>query len=274
MFQIDRLIEFALLEDIPNYDITTNSLIHPSKSGRVEVIAKSDLVLAGLKIFHKVFLKLNPDITIQSFFSDGNSVKSEEKIAYIKGSLYDILRGERTALNFLQRLSGIATLTAQYVEKIKDSHVFLLDTRKTIPGWRNLEKYAVRMGGGRNHRSNLGDGILIKDNHIAVFGNVREAIEKVRKTCPPGLKIEVEVNNLDEVNEALKAKADIIMLDNMNLGDIKKAVKIINHKTLIEVSGNITLDNIKDVADAGVNFISVGAITHSAVFVDISMQVI
>ncbi|MDY6861872.1 MAG: carboxylating nicotinate-nucleotide diphosphorylase [Thermodesulfobacteriota bacterium] len=272
MFQIDKLIELALEEDIPNYDITTAALISPAKSGKVEVTAKSDLVLAGLKIFYTVFLRLNADITIQAFFSDGNKVKSGEKIAYIEGSLHDILRGERTALNFLQRLSGIATLTARYVEKIKNYNVSLLDTRKTVPGWRILEKYAVRTGGGRNHRSNLGDGILIKDNHIAACGGIEYAVEKVRKVCPPGLKVEVEVNNLTEVKEALKAGSDIIMLDNMNPDDMKKAVKFINGKALIEASGNVNLDNIKEIAGTGINFISIGAITHSAPFVDISME--
>jgi nicotinate-nucleotide pyrophosphorylase (carboxylating) len=273
-FNYDSLIESAIKEDIGSGDITTYSLELSDRYGEGLIIAKEDLILAGIDIAERVFKILNPEIIFNKNYIDGDEVNKGRVIGSIKGKVEYLLAGERVALNFLQRLSGISTLTRRYVDMVKDYNVRILDTRKTTPGLRTLEKYAVKIGGGFNHRFGLFDGVLIKDNHIKAVGGIREAIKRARSTIPHTLKIEVEVKDLDEVEEALNGGADIIMLDNMSINDIERAVNIINKKIPIEVSGNIKLDNIIEVAKTGVNFISIGALTHSSKGVDISLEII
>jgi nicotinate-nucleotide pyrophosphorylase (carboxylating) len=274
MFEIDRLIKLALDEDIGSGDLTTSSVIAPGIKGNAQIIAKEDLILAGIDIFCSVFTFLDSRVKSNKFFRDGGSVKRNSTIAEISCDVVDLLRGERVALNFLQRLSGIATLTRRYVDRVKGCNVKVLDTRKTTPGWRALEKYAVRVGGGVNHRGGLFDGILIKDNHIKVCGGIRQAVEKARANIPHTFKIEIEVKDLDEVKEALESGVEIIMLDNMGSMEMEKAVKVINKRAVVEASGGINLDNIRDVAETGVDLISVGALTHSARACDISMNIV
>jgi len=263
----------ALEEDIGPLDITTSTLIPEDLDAKGLIVAKEDLVLAGLGVASDCFKIFDPDIEFKERFRDGESVKEGGIIAEIRGKAQAILMAERVALNFLQRLSGIATLTSKYVGEVKDLKVRIIDTRKTTPGLRILEKYAVRMGGGFNHRSGLYDGVIIKDNHIVLSGGVRKAVEKARKRIPHTVKIEVEVKNLVEVKEALQAGADIIMLDNMDLETMKKAVKLISKRALIEASGNINLQNVREVAKTGVDLISIGALTHSARAMDISLEI-
>ncbi|MFH2011529.1 MAG: carboxylating nicotinate-nucleotide diphosphorylase [Pseudomonadota bacterium] len=274
MFEIDRLIKLALEEDIGIGDITTSSVIDPGIKGNAQIIAKEDLILAGIEIFCRVFTLLNSEVKIIKFFKDGDFVENNSVIAEISCDVVDLLRGERVALNFLQHLSGIASLTRRYVNKVKGYNVKILDTRKTTPGLRALEKYAVKVGGGANHRNGLFGGILIKDNHIKACGGIRQAVEKARANIPHTFKIEIEVKDINEVKEALESGAEIIMLDNMNTRDIEKAVKLINEKAVVEASGGINLDNILDVAKTGVDLISVGALTHSARAFDISMNIL
>ncbi|MEW6614504.1 MAG: carboxylating nicotinate-nucleotide diphosphorylase [Thermodesulfobacteriota bacterium] len=274
MFEINSLIKVALDEDIGSGDFTTSSIIAPGIKGNAQIIAKEDLILAGIDIFCSVFTFLDSRAKSNNFFKDGDFVKNNSTIAEISCDVVDLLRGERVALNFLQRLSGIATLTRRYVDRVKGCNVKVLDTRKTTPGWRALEKYAVRVGGGVNHRGGLFDGILIKDNHIKVCGGIRQAVEKARANIPHTFKIEVEVKNLDEVKEALESGVEIIMLDNMDSVEMEKAVKVINKRAVVEASGGINLDNIRDVAETGVDLISVGALTHSARACDISMNIV
>lgn len=262
----------ALEEDIGPKDITTSALIPEDLEARGLIIAKEDLVLAGIRVASECFRTLDPEIIFKGRFRDGDSIKAGRIVAEIKGKARAILMGERVALNFLQRLSGIATLTAKYVERIKGTKVRIVDTRKTTPGLRVLEKYAVRMGGGFNHRFGLYDSVLVKDNHIALSGSVRKALEKVKKETPHTTRIEVETKNIKEVKDALSVGVDIIMLDNMDLDTIRKAVKLIKGRALIEASGNINLQNVREIAETGVNLISIGAITHSAVAVDISLK--
>lgn len=274
MFEIDRLIKLALDEDIGTSDLTTSSVIDPGIKGNAQVIAKEDLILAGIDIFCSVFVFLDSSVKFNKFFKDGDFVRSNSAVAEISCGVGDLLRGERVALNFLQRLSGIASLTRKYIDRVKGCNVKVLDTRKTTPGWRSLEKYAVKVGGGTNHRSGLFDGILIKDNHIKVCGGICQAVEKARANIPHTFKIEVEVKNLDEVKEALESGVEIIMLDNMDSVEMEKAVKVINKRAVVEASGGINLDNIVDVAKTGVDLISVGALTHSARACDISMNIV
>jgi nicotinate-nucleotide pyrophosphorylase (carboxylating) len=269
---ISSIIIRALEEDIGPLDITTSALIPEDLEAKGLIIAKEDLVLAGIRVAYECFRTLDPEIIFKGRFRDGDSVKTGKVIAEIKGKARTILMGERVALNFLQRLSGIATLTSKYVEKIKGTKARIVDTRKTTPGLRVLEKYAVRIGGGFNHRFGLYDAILIKDNHIALSGSVRKALEKVKKETPHTTRIEIEAKNIKEVKDALKMGVDIIMLDNMDLETMKKAVKLINKRALIEASGNINLENVREVAKAGVDLISIGALTHSAKAVDISLE--
>jgi len=271
MYELKRLIETALDEDIGRGDITTSSIIFVPSMTNAELIAKEKLVLAGIEIFKQVFIAISPDINIQAFFSDGNKVDKGKIIAELSGNIPDLLKGERVALNFLQHLSGIATLTRKYVDKIKNYPAIIVDTRKTTPGLRTLEKYAVQVGGGKNHRFGLFDGILLKENHIKACGSISEAIKRVKSALPHTLKIEIEVQSIKEVKEALTSGVDTIMLDNMPLEKMKEAVKIINHLILVEASGNINLDKLEDVAKTGVDLISVGSITHSAPVSDISM---
>ena len=269
---VEALIDLALREDLGPHDITTKSLIKEKDRGAATVLAKENFLLAGLSVFSRVFFRLDEKTRLRSFFKDGEEVKAGNIIAKVEGPLWVLLSGERTALNFLQRLSGIATFTRLVVKKVKGYPIKILDTRKTTPGWRVLEKEAVRIGGGFNHRFGLFDGVLIKDNHIQAVGNISRAIALARSKVPMTLKIEVEVTTLEQLNEALEAKADIIMLDNMSLDDMKRAVKKIKGRALVEASGGITLENVVSIAKTGVDVISLGALTSAFRAVDISME--
>ena len=274
MFKNEELIRLALEEDIGAGDVTTDALIEPDHVSTAAIFAKESLVLAGLQVAQEVFTTLDPAMGFDTTFQDGHRVETGDEILTVYGKLQALLTGERTALNFLQRLSGIATLTRQYVDRVAGSNVRLTDTRKTIPGWRRLEKYAVKIGGGHNHRFGLYDGILIKDNHIVACGGISEAVARVRNNRPQLLPIEVEVSDLNQVKEALESGVDIIMLDNMDLNDINSAVSLVDGRALVEVSGGVILDTLAEVVDMGVDIISIGALTHSARAVDISMRVV
>ena len=271
---LKHIIRFALEEDLGTGDVTTDSVIGPDMIGKATLLAREELVLAGLPVFKQVFIALGSGVEFEDFFGEGDSVAAGDQVCILTGPLALILKAERTALNFLQRMSGIATLTRKYVEKAGSSKVQVLDTRKTVPGHRWLDKYAVRTGGGCNHRFGLSDGILIKDNHIAVAGSIIKAVELARKSAPHTLKVEVEVEDLPGVKEALKAGAHTIMLDNMDLKQMREAVRVVNKKALIEASGGINLDTIKAVAKTGVDLISVGALTHSPKAADFSLEII
>lgn len=273
MPSIQELIEIALKEDIGPGDITTDNLVGSDHKGTGVIIAKEPLVIAGLDVAGQVFKHLDSNIILRPAYKDGEIIKSGEIIIEVEGKLRALLYGERTALNFLQHLSGIATYVRSYLNELKNKSVRLVDTRKTTPGWRSLEKYAVRMGGAYNHRMGLYDGVLIKDNHIAVCGGIAKAVERIRKAVSHLEKIEVEVSNLAGVKEAIKAGADVIMLDNMDIDQIKEAVDFIQKKALVEVSGGITKNDLNQLADTGINIISAGALTHSARCVDISMRI-
>lgn len=268
---IDDIIKNALKEDIPNTDITTSALVTEDSNCSVELISKEDGILAGSSVFKRVFTLLG-NVTVSFNKTDGDKIQKNEVIALIKGNTRNVLMGERVALNLLQIMCGIASLTNLYTDKLKGTSAKLVDTRKTTPNLKILEKYAVTMGGGTNHRYNLSDGILIKDNHIDAAGGIKNAINKVRESSSFVRKIEVETENLDMVKEALDCNADIIMLDNMSLDEMKTAVDLIEKKAIVEASGNISLDNIRDVALTGVDLISVGALTHSYKSFDISMK--
>jgi len=270
---VRKLIEEALFEDIGPGDITSEAVIPDEASSTAEIIAKQDLVLAGIIIIREVFRKMDPWVQFTPLAHDGNKVQSGSIIAQVQGKTRSLLAGERVALNLLQHLSGIATHTAKFVEVLKGSRAEILDTRKTLPGLRALEKYAVRMGGGRNHRFGLYDGILIKDNHIAAAGGIIKAMADIRKKVHPLLKIEVEVKTLDEVREAMAAGATMLLLDNMPPNLMKQAVNIVGGKVLVEASGNVTLENVKAIAATGVDFISSGSLTHSSPAADISMKI-
>lgn len=265
-----KIIKQALKEDCYKKDITTVLIAPKARIATAKIIAKQDGILCGIDIAKAVFNFCNKKIEFTNFKTDGEFFHKREVIAEIKGAAYSILIAERTALNFLQHLSGIATYTAKLCKLVD---VKISDTRKTTPGLRLLEKYAVKIGGGLNHRMNLRDGVLIKENHIKVAGSISEAINRILRKKPAGLKIEVEAKNINEVKEILKFPVDIIMLDNFNLNDIRKAVRIINKKCLVEVSGNVTEKNIKNIAKTGIDFISIGAITHSAKSIDFSLLV-
>jgi nicotinate-nucleotide pyrophosphorylase (carboxylating) len=273
MNSTQHLIKIALKEDIGSGDITTDNLVDPDLEGKGVIIAKEPFVIAGFDVARQVFKHLNAEVIFTSIYSDGNFVKEGDTIATVEGNLRALLSGERTALNFLQRLSGIATCVRSYVDELKNKRVRLVDTRKTTPGWRVLEKYAVRVGGAHNHRMGLYDGVLIKDNHIAACGGIQKAVDRIRTRVSHLVKIEVEVSTLDQVKDALKAGAEVIMLDNMSIGQIKEAAAFINKKALVEVSGNVTKSGLNSLADAGVDIISVGALTHSAGCVDMSMRI-
>ncbi len=272
--QIDKIIDNALEEDLGPGDITTSAIIDSSLKGKARLLAKEEIILAGIEVFSRVFSRLDPEIVVECTYRDGDVVPNGYDIGIIRGSMIGMLSGERTALNFLQHLSGIATLTKRYVEKIDPSKVRVIDTRKTTPGLRILEKYAVRMGGGFNHRFGLFDGILIKDNHIAAAGSISKALAKIKANVPHTLKIEVEVEDIKGVEEAIGAGADAILLDNMSVKEMKEAVSIARGRVLLEASGGITLESIGEISKTGINLISVGAITHSARSVDISLEVI
>ncbi len=274
MRDISSFIAEALREDIGPGDITTEALIPSGLKGRAEIIAKERLILAGIDVAREVFKQVDPAISFTAGHADGSELLPGALIATVSGELASLLTAERLALNLMQRLSGIATLTREYVKRTEETVAKIMDTRKTIPGLRALEKYAVKVGGGKNHRFGLFDGILIKDNHIAAVGNIKDAVRRAREKAPHTLKIEVETESIEQVKEALAAGADIIMLDNMDINTMKDAIKLIDGKALIEASGGINLDNVRQVAETGVDFISVGAITHSARAVDISMEVV
>lgn len=268
---IDNIIKDALLEDVPSEDITTNSIIGEESTATVELLCKEEGIVAGLQVFKRVFDILG-DVEVQLFKRDGDKVFHKEKVAFLKGNTRNLLVGERVALNLLQRMSGIATLTNNYVDEIKYTNANLLDTRKTTPNLRILEKYSVKVGGGCNHRFNLSDGVMLKDNHISAAGGIKKAVELARRNSSFVRKIEVETENLEMVKEALEAEADIIMLDNMNLDLARQAIEIIGGQALIEFSGNVELSNIKKIAELGVDYISVGALTHSSKILDFSMK--
>jgi len=270
---IRPLIEYALNEDIGTGDITTNSIIPGELITHASIMAKSPGVIAGLPVAEYVFRSLNPDIEWNALIEDGDKVDKGEIIVKIKGSFRALLTGERLALNFLQRMSGIATMTSKYVTAVKEFKTEILDTRKTIPGLRILDKYAVKMGGGTNHRIGLYDMVLIKDNHIKVAGGIANAVEQVRKNSNQNIKIEVETTTLEEIHEALGKGVDLIMLDNMTTVMMAEAVRIINGHAKVEASGNMTFDRLKEVAATGVDYISVGALTHSVMAMDISMNI-
>ncbi len=263
----------ALEEDLGAGDVTSDAVIPPEINGCAVLLARETLVLAGMPVFKQVFEALGSTVAFEEYFSEGSLVEAEQEVCRIAGSLRLILKAERTALNFLQRMSGIATLTRRYVEMVGAS-ARILDTRKTVPGHRWLDKYAVRIGGGTNHRFGLSDGILIKDNHIAVAGSIEKAVLLARENASHTLKVEVEVEDLEGVDAALKAGADIIMLDNMAPPMIREAVRKVQGKALLEASGGITPDTIREVAKTGVDMISVGALTHSAKAADFSLEIV
>jgi nicotinate-nucleotide pyrophosphorylase (carboxylating) len=269
---LDRFIRRALDEDLGTRDLTTDAIIDPDTKGRAVLLAREDLVLAGLHVFGRVFYLLCPEIAFEHYFKDGQVVPEGGTISQLSGPVWAILEAERTALNILQRMSGIATLTRRYVEKAGSGKVKVVDTRKIPPGLRPLDKYAVRMGGGHNHRMGLFDGILIKDNHIMAAGSITKAVLLAKEKAPHTVKVEVEVEDLEGVKEAVGAGADIILLDNMSPDMMREAVRLVGGRALLEASGNINLSNIEEVAKTGVDIISAGALTHSPGAVDLSLE--
>lgn len=272
LLNVDNLIMQALREDISSEDVTTNAIMRESKPGKADLICKQDGIIAGLDVFKRVFELLDDTANVTFKVKDGDEVKNGQLLAVVEGDIRALLSGERTALNYLQRMSGIATYTNSVVKLLKGSRTKLLDTRKTTPNMRIFEKYAVKVGGGYNHRYNLSDGILIKDNHIGAAGGVKKAIQMAKEYAPFVRKIEVEVENLDMLKEALEAGADIIMLDNMTPDMMKEAVALTKGKAETECSGNVTKENIQNIIDLGVDYVSSGALTHSAPILDLSLK--
>ncbi len=268
----DKYIRLALEEDINSEDVSTNSVMPGYKKGEVQLICKEDGIIAGLPVFERVFKLLDPDTNIEFFVKDGDQVKKGQLMAALTGDIRVLLSGERTALNYLQRMSGIATYTNSVVKLLEGSNTILLDTRKTTPCMRIFEKYAVKVGGGTNHRYNLSDGVMLKDNHIGAAGGVKEAIAAAKAYAPFVRKIEVEAESLDMVKEAVEAGADIIMLDNMTPDEMAEAIRIIDGKAKTECSGNMTKENIATITKLGVDYVSSGALTHSAPILDISLK--
>ena len=268
----DDLILSALKEDITSEDITTNSVMPDYKLGEVELICKEDGVIAGLEVFKRVFTLLDENTEVTFNCKDGDRVTKGQKLGIVKGDIRVLLSGERTALNYLQRMSGIATYTRKIADLLEGSNTKLLDTRKTTPNMRVFEKYAVKVGGGHNHRYNLSDAILLKDNHIGAAGGVKEAVKMAKEYASFVCKVEVEVENLDMLKEALEAGADIIMLDNMSVEDMKEAVRLTQGKAVTECSGNVTKENVARLVDIGVDYISSGALTHSSPILDLSLK--
>ncbi len=268
----ERLIRAALEEDVTSEDLSTCCVLKERTEGEAELLCKQDGVIAGLPVFARVFEILDENTKVTCFVKDGDSVKKGERLAVVRGDMRAILTGERTALNFLQRMSGIATYTAQIVKLLEGSGLKLVDTRKTTPNMRLFEKYAVRMGGGGNHRYNLSDAVMLKDNHIGAAGGVKKAIAAVKAYAPFTVKIEVETENLAMVQEAVEAGADIIMLDNMNDDDMRAAVKLIAGRAQVEISGNVTKENIARLKNIGADVVSSGALTHSAPILDVSLK--
>ncbi|MCR5775897.1 MAG: carboxylating nicotinate-nucleotide diphosphorylase [Lachnospiraceae bacterium] len=270
--QMDPLILSALREDITSEDVSTNSVMRDYALGEVYLIAKEDGIVCGLTVFERVFKLLDENTVVEFEAKDGDSVSVGQKLATVRGDIRVLLSGERTALNYLQRMSGVATYTSKVSKLLEGSNIKLLDTRKTTPNNRIFEKYAVRVGGGNNHRYNLSDGVLLKDNHIGAAGSVKKAVEMAKEYAPFVRKIEVEVETLDMVREAVEAKADIIMLDNMKHDTIREAMEIIDGRAEVEVSGNVTKENIEKLKDLGVDYISSGALTHSSPILDLSLK--
>lgn len=270
--QVDQLILEALREDISSEDVTTNAVMREAVDGEVDLICKQDGVIAGLDVFKRVFELLDDKVRVEFYCKDGDEVKNKQLMGKVYGDIRVLLSGERVALNYLQRMSGIATYTHSVADLLKGSKTKLLDTRKTTPNMRIFEKYSVRVGGGYNHRYNLSDGVLLKDNHIGAAGSVTKAVEMAKEYAPFVRKIEIEVENLDMVKEAVKAGADIIMLDNMSTEEMQKAIKIIDGRAETECSGNVTKENIGRLIALGVDYISSGALTHSAPIMDISLK--
>ncbi len=268
----DRLIRQALEEDITSEDISTNAVMPAYQKGQVELICKQDGIVAGMAVFQRVFELLDDTVSFDLKVEDGDEVRSGDLMAVITGDIRALLSGERTALNYLQRMSGIATYTRAIAEMLKGSKTTLLDTRKTTPNMRIFEKYAVKVGGGSNHRFNLSDGVMLKDNHIGAAGSIGKAVQMAREYAPFVHKIEVEVENLEMVREAVDAGADIIMLDNMSPEEMGEAIRIIDGRALTECSGNVTKENIQNMIDVGVDYVSSGALTHSAPIMDISLK--
>lgn len=268
----DKLILSALQEDITSEDITTNSVMRGYQLGEVDLICKEDGIIAGLDVFKRVFELLDEKTEVTFTCKDGSAVKNGEKLGVVRGDIRVLLSGERTALNYLQRMSGIATYTRKIADLLEGTGTRLLDTRKTTPNMRIFEKYAVKVGGGYNHRYNLSDGILLKDNHIGAAGGVKEAVMMAKEYAPFVRKIEVEVENLDMLKEALEAGADIIMLDNMSIEDMKEAVRLAAGRAETECSGNVTKENVAKLTDIGVDYISSGALTHSSPILDLSLK--
>lgn len=270
---VDRIILQALEEDLGAGDLTTDGIIGPEVYGTAVLETREPIVLAGLDVFKRSFTILDSKLEFETYCSDGEKAPKGRIIARVTGAMRTILKGERTALNFIQRMSGIATMTQKYVAAAANDRVKILDTRKTAPGLRSFDKYAVRMGGGYNHRKGLYDGILIKDNHIAVAGSIEKSVRLARKTAPHTIKVEVEVEDLKGLEEAIRAGADVVLLDNMSAGVMKKAVELVRGRVLTEASGGITIENIKEIAATGVDMISVGALTHSVQAVDLSLEI-
>ena len=270
--QIDKIIELALEEDIGSGDITTLSTIPENTTAHGRFIAKQDTVICGIDVAERVFHKIDKNVCFKAYFCDGDKVKIGDVIAEVDGNARSMLTAERCALNIMQRLSGVAQRTSECVEMVKGTKAKIADTRKTTPGMRALEKYAVRIGGGTNHRYNLADGVLIKDNHIAAAGSITAAVTNARKFIPHTLKIEVEVETFDQLNEALEAGADIIMLDNMTNEQMAECVKMVSGRALLEASGNMDRRNLYEVAKTGVDIISIGALTHTIKAADISLK--
>ena len=268
----DKYIRLALEEDINGEDVTTQSVMPAAKQGQVQLICKEDGIIAGLKVFERVFHILDPKTQVEFHAADGEVVQKGQLLAIVRGDIRVLLSGERTALNYLQRMSGIATYTRETVKLLEGTDTVLLDTRKTTPCMRIFEKYAVTVGGGKNHRYNLSDGVLLKDNHIDAAGGVKEAVAAAKAHAPFVRKIEVETENLDMVKEAIEAGADIIMLDNMTPDQMKEAIDYIDGRAATECSGNITKENLKTITELGVNYVSSGALTHSAPILDISLK--
>ena len=274
--QVDKIIDLALAEDISHGDVTSETLIPPDLQGKASILVKAEGVLAGGEVAKRLFLRVDSSLTVDLLVKDGAKIKCGDIIATVSGRVISILKAERVALNFLQRLSGIASQTAQYIAETRETGVRITDTRKTTPGLRLLEKYAVRMGGGHNHRFHLGDGILIKDNHLAalrVLGmSLKDIVTKAKQNVPQGLTVEIEVNTVEEAREAAAAGADIIMLDNMPPDEMRRVISLIPEHVKTEASGGITLTNVRAAAMAGVNIISIGALTHSPKALDISLE--
>ena len=268
----DELIKMALREDISSEDVSTNAVMPEAKDGEVELIAKQDGIICGMDVYERVFKLLDENTVVEKYVKDGDAVTKGQLMAKVKGDIRVLLSGERVALNYLQRMSGIATYTHDVAELLKGSKTVLLDTRKTTPNMRIFEKYAVKCGGGQNHRYNLSDGVLLKDNHIGAAGSITKAIQMAKAYAPFVRKIEIETETLEQVREAADAGADIIMLDNMDVATMKEAVKIIDGRAKTECSGNVTKENIKNIIDSGVDYVSSGALTHSAPILDISMK--